>query len=355
MDSQGGTVLDTLNQEFLNELRAFLDSLPSDEKPQFTKKITDYVATAPVQVEEVLLHILESEQNTQIRFAAFYTLVVYYRRYKLSGRLEQLANRYGSNFNDRPLYLFTMSTMYRNKGGKNNLAIALQYAEEAIKKTVDYPGYFNNYAEIVADALEDGMEFTNQEEVIANAFRYINKAIMINSNYAKYYCTLGRLQYCTGEYQAGKLNILKAIDLEDNNQKDYAIRIADYQYFLLKCHSVESVKKLKEIIDEKTLEIHNIKDQLHRNVQEEKTKIIEFLGFFTAIISFIVSTVQIVSKVELSQAPVLILVMLGGLLIAFGAFKTIITMDRKSVMVAVTFAVLGSAIIALSLMLKSQL
>lgn len=352
----GGRIMSvTLELEVNEEVVEFLASLPGDDQPQFTKKITDYIASAPTEIDGALILVLQQHEAVQVRFAAFYSLVVYYRRYKLNGRLEPLINAYGSQFNDKPLYKFTMSTYYRNKGGRNDLNIALQFAQEAIDQTVNYPGYFNNYAEIVAQSLEEGIKFDHINEIIPKAFQYINKAIMINNTYAKYYCTLGRLQYCTGEYHDGKANILTAIDYEDNSKKDYAIRIADYQYFLLKCYSVESVTTLKKTIDEKTKEIQEIKNELQRNMQEEKNKVLELIGFFTGIIAFIVSTVQIASKSNFQDAVSLILVLLGGLLIAFGGFKSIIKVDRNGIISTAIFVVLGCGIIVFSIVFRHYL
>ena len=322
----------------------FLESLPLDSSPEFTNKITEHVSSPNADIDEGKLEqIIDKHPNTQIRFAAFYTLVVLYRRFKDNGKIEVLANKYGQYFCDKPLWMFIMSTIYKNKGGKNDIAIALQYSEEAIRKTENYPGYLNNYAEIVAYALEEGHSFKHKDQTIDNAFTYINHAIRINSGYAKYYCTLGRLQYTTGDYQAGKSNIIKAIDLEDKKQSDYAIRIADYQYFLLKCSSFESISSLKVLIQD-----------VQNSLNVEKIKIIEFLGFFTAVISFIISTVQIAKDKDLGEATSLILVMLGGLLIAFGAFRTIIRMDRYSLMISIVFFVFGCGIILLSLILRTK-
>lgn len=337
------------------ELVAFLVALPDDQDPQFTKKITDYIQTVPVEVNESLLTILQHHDQLQVRFAAFYSLVVYYRRYKLNSRLEPLVVEHGAQFSSKPLYKFTMSTIYRTMGGRNDINIALQFAKEAIEATVDYPGYFNNYAEIVAYGLEEGLQLDNLNEVTALAFQYINKAIMLNPKYAKYYCNLGRLQYCTGEYPAAKANILKAIDLEDNSKKDYSIRISDYQYYLLKCYSFESVTTLKQTIDQKTAEIEKIKNDLQKNMQEERNKVLELIGFFTGIIAFIVSTIQIASKVEFKDAVSLIMVMLGGLLIAFGSFKAVIKVDKKSLITTGIFVVLGFAIIYFSFVYHKNL
>ena len=340
-----------------HSIQAILDifsNLPDDSNKEFTNEITDFIAQAPIEVNEDLLYILQNHEDRQLRFAAFYSLVVYYRRYKLNSRLEPLVNEYGGQFTSKPLYKFTMSTIYKNKGSRNELNLALQYAQEAIEQVVNYPGYFNNYAEIVAHALEEGIKLDDKEKTISKAFLYINKAIIINNKYAKYYCNLGRLQYCTGEFTEAKASILKAIDLEDNSKRDYAIRIADYQYYLLKCQSTESLTKLTETVNEKTLEIHTIKNELEKSMEKEKNKSLESLVFFTAIITFIVSTIQIASKSKFNEAVSLILVMVGGLLISFGSFSMILKTDKKSIIITIFFVTLGIGIIVMSLLLNNK-
>ena len=334
------------------EMIHVFSTLPEDSNPDFTKKIIEYIAQAPIHVNENLLNILHNHENIEIRFSAFYSLVVYYRRYKLNSRLVPLVDEYGHQFSNKPLYLFTMSNIYRNEGGRNDIHLALQFAQNAIERVVDYPGYFNNYAEIVAYALEEGIKLENQQAAISKAFGYINKAIMINGKYAKYYCNLGRLQYSTGEFKEGKSNILKAIDLEDNSKKDYAIRIADYQYYLLKCQSTESLAKLTDTINDKMVEIQNTKDYIEESLENEKNKSLQSLVFFTAIITFIVSTIQIASKSDLNEAVSLILVMVGGLLISFGSFSVILKLDKKSIITTLIFVAVGIGIILMALFLK---
>lgn len=338
------------NINYNDKIIHFINRLPHDGKPEFTKKISDYVVNINTDEADDFLEILKHHPNLQFRFGAFYSLMVYYRRMKIQSKSEQIVFEYGGQFRDKPLYLFQMSMIYRYKGESNDLKIALEYAKESIEAISrnenyesNYPGYYNNYAEIVAQALESEKNIGNQ--YIESAFTNINKAIMINQNYAKYYCTLGRLQSAVNDFVNAKKNIVKAIDIEDTSKKDYAIRISEYQDYLIKCNTRESLEKMNDTIRKNVEEINRIKDELKGDIQDEKNSILEFIGFFSAIITFIISSVQISINMEYKPAISFILVMLGALIIAFGTLRTIIKMDKKAIMVTVVFAIIGIMLI----------
>ena len=336
----------------------FLSCLPHDGDPEFTKQISNYIVNIRPEEIDDLLTILKYHPDNQYKFGAFYSLMIYYRRMKIQSKSEHIVFEYGSQFRNKPLYLFQMSMIYRYRGEENDFKIALEYAKESIEAISrdenyesNYPGYYNNYAEIIAQALEN--EKYIDEKYIECAFSNINRAIMINPYYAKYYCTLGRLQSVTNDFANAKRNIIKSIDIEDVNKKDYPIRVAEYQDYLIKCNIRESLEKINETIKKNVGEISEIKNDLKNDMQNEKNSILEFIGFFTAIITFIISSVQISISLEYQSAISFILVMLGALIVAFGTLRTIIKMDKQAVKVTILFAFIGIIFICGGIFLNS--
>lgn len=307
----------------------FIEDLPVDTDTRYTKELIRLVVNNPPALKETLYHILDShinDNNKNIAFSAFYGLVVYFRRYKFFSELEKLVDRYGDNFNNKPLFNIAMCTIYKNKGSEIDLQLALEYATHALESCNNHQGILQTYADTVAYTLEQGYSISDQ--ILEKAIRCVNEAIVIDSKYPKYYCTIGRLSIYKNEYTQAKQFILKAIDLEDSKQSDYAMRIADYQNYLQRCYIKESVYKIDMSVKDALQQISDTQSEVREQMEKEKLTHLEFLGFFTAIISFILSTIQISLNFEVVEATTLIMILLGVIIISMIVFSILMGVKK---------------------------
>lgn len=313
-----------ISQLYKNEAKVinFLQDLPTDTDTCYTKELIRLVTNNPPSIKDVLYNILANHINNNddhISFSAFYGLVVYFRRYKIFSELEKIVGTYGNHFDSKPLFNVAMCTIYRNKGSELDLQLALEYATRALERCNNHQGILQTYADTVAYILEQGYNISS--EILEKAIHCVNKAIIIDANYPKYYCTIGRLLIYKNEYIQAKHYILKAIDLEDSTQTDYAIRIADYQNYLQRCYTNESIYKINISVENALNKITETKSSVEEQIEKEKITYLQFLGFFTAIISFILTTIQLSINFEVIEASALIIMLLGVLIIAMTMFS----------------------------------
>lgn len=311
-----------------NKIVDFLKRLPNDTDNSYTKELISLVVKKSAELKDELYKILKKyyNKNDKVSFAAFYGLVVYYRRYKMFSELEKLVNIYGEKYKDKPLYNVAMCTIYRNKGTEIDLQLALNYAKSAVDLCCNHQGILQTYADTVAYSLEQG--YTVSEDILENALNCIKKAIEIDRQYPKYYCTVGRLLIYKKDYKKAKFYILKAIDLEDPIQKDYAVRIADYQNFLQRCYTNESIYKIDESVKNTLKKLENVKTEVGVQIEKQKLSHLEFLGFFTAIISLIMATIQFTVAYNAIDAAALIVILLGILIISIIVFSIVLGIER---------------------------
>ena len=210
------------------------------------------------------------------------------------------------------------------------------------------PHWGHNYAEAIATAMEE--EVVSSPSHIIDAIDYVKKAIALAPKYAKYYCTFGRLLALKGQVAKGSQLIKKAIDLEDSKKNDYAIRIGDYQAYLSRLIFMQYTNKLQHKIDGFETKVENTQDKVSNLVQSSMTKNMEFLGFFAALVSFIIASIQILSKQPFEKATQLIIVLNGCLLCAFAGFFALIHEKKYFIRILIVF-LLGSAMIISSLLL----
>lgn len=325
--------------------------MPIDTDTRYTKELIRLVVNNPPSIKDVLYNILVNHINDsddRISFSAFYGLVVYFRRYKIFSELERIVSTYENHFGKKPLFNVAMCTIYRNKGSELDLQFALEYATRALKRCNNHQGILQTYADTVAYTLEQGYNISN--EILEKAIHCVNEAIIIDSNYPKYYCTIGRLLIYKNEYTQAKQYILKAIDLEDSAQTDYAMRIADYQNYLQRCYTNESVYKINISVSDALSQIADTKSSVEEQIGKEKITYLEFLGFFTAIISFILTTIQLSTNFEVIEAAALIIMLLGVLIIAMTIFSILTGTIKISgwlifILIIIGIICLGSGIV----------
>ena len=111
---------------------------------------------------------------------------------------------------------------------------ALSLAHSDCKCHPDNAGHVhlfpNLYAMVCEKACPD--DISRLKEVWGKlAQEAVDRAITLDSGYAKYHCTKARIMAIDGDFEDAEREINRAIALEDSQRKDYMIRLADYQYY----------------------------------------------------------------------------------------------------------------------------
>lgn len=339
-----------MNQQIIDKF----NTLPENNNPSFTKQLSDFVLNRENNIESLekeLLLILNEHNDKNIKFCAYYALMIIYRRYENQFQSIRLTEKYESLFSDIPLFVYQKSRNYLFEDNILNFDKALENAQKAIDliDKNEYAGFFHNFSEIVAIACENDENFINnfeeKNDIIDKAFKCITKAIQINPTYAKYYSTLGRLQSSQLDFTNAEKNFMKAIQLENKTNIDYPIRIAKYQDLIIK-------NKLFEVQNKIDNEYSNLEDKyikVNTEIHNSKANIIEFLSFFSAMITLILTSVQLSLSLNFTDAASLILVLCGVLIISFGTISCMIKFSKKNILKAILFLIIGFVLIIIGL------
>lgn len=140
-----------------------------------------------------------------------------------------------------------------------------------------------------------------------------------------------------GEYEKGEICIRELMDDKDYLSKginirqtliDYRRRFDDHVHFQTKLKSLEEDFKIK----------------MHQELDGERKRIIEILGFFSAIVAFILSTVSIGKNFSFIEA-VYFIIALGIILILFTvALSTLFTTSKTALLKDKKFIILVSSL-----------
>lgn len=337
-----------MHNKYLN----ILGKLPEQTHRNFEVALTSLVEREDNnELRKNLSEILESDAEEKLRYAAFYGLSILYRRKKDISLLEKLVLHHESEFRDNATWPHLIVLYLKEKGIGRDVIRVIQKSYEAYLNIRHNAGIVHNFAETVISAIEDSdskTQDTIKENWIEKAVEAIHDAIELDPNYAKYYCTKGRILAFTGDYIAARENIKRAIDIEDSSKSDYVVRLGNYQYYLLLVQSNQQKAELNNnLISNKKL-IEQSKTEIDQKFKEVNIKNLEFLGFFAAIVSFTIGSIQIVNKQTFDQASSLIIVLFGALIAVFGGFGFVLHgWNKKSVPSLIVF-VLGALIVLLT-------
>lgn len=261
----------TIEKEKVLEL---LGKMPDNDDTDYTIKLRDFVVGNEMsENKKSLYYVLKGNFDLKIRFSAFYSLLIVYRKSADHSELIRLIDEYGAEYKGMKLYNIVMSLYYRNKfiltEGKEYAENAKEYADKACDSLPLNLAVKHHFATIITLMLEENI--TVKTEVVDKALDGLEKFISFNKGDAKPYCTKGRLMASRGNYKSAIRNIKIAMDLESIDDKYAMARIGRYTYHLLQIRMKEStaiIERKQEQLDayiEKRSEngsIHILKSQI---------------------------------------------------------------------------------------------
>lgn len=239
-----------------------------------------------------------------------------------------------------------------------NRAQALEDASEACALAPDHAGFLNNYAELFIEGAEEvllsgkGRAAIDCEglEQLSERFR----AIPQERYHPIYYVTLGRIASCLGAFDEASNYFMRAMETECARHAAFHAQMGpdddgaqEENDFVTEMNEISMARSTSAALS--NLEVmervsRSLKDTTRREAEQleervaalsdrldnEKIDMLEFLGFFAGIISFVIASIQIGAELGFGPRVLAIVVMLGALLIAFGAFSALLTASRPS-------------------------
>ena len=280
---------------------------------------------------------INSEENDTVAYAIFLMCSIYYRRVKDHGKQERLLYMHKARFEHHPSFMHFLVLSYVDVGYHVKWRDMLNLAKENSIK-MQHGGAWHLFAELCAMTFEEEHhDATNDEYAywLDEAKKAVDLAIMENPNYAKFYCTKGRILSLLNNSDEAQQYIRLAIEKEDSNKKDYTLRIGNYQFYLLKVQSLADRNQLKNDISSHKKQLQEaITDVQQRaeSIDKSLMRNLEYLGIFSGIISFTMGSINIASSlasISFAGAAALIVVLFGVLVGVFAMFDLIIHGYKK--------------------------
>lgn len=324
-------------------------------------------------------------------FCAYYLLTYYYRIYEKMDKLSNVITLYQSYFEqreDRYALAYQIRGRYLRRRGDGRKAINYdRKASELLKKkNIDNIQVEITNASTISIALENRENYITESD-ITNAISVVQRAIISNAEYAKYYYLLAKLKIFSllykndhnkldaidyaKEIKDAKELLRTAIELEDAKADSYSTSISEYKTYLRSAdlvlaeiqltNKIEKMQTRQNDIIKKKFETNNqnteellqrTKVEVDEKIKDTQNKYLEILAIFVSIVAIIMVVIGSFSqKFTLTQILVIIIGMCLGVLALYSAFLIMLndTIKRKYLVVLAIACVLESLLVIASI------
>ncbi|MBE5827675.1 MAG: TIR domain-containing protein [Butyrivibrio sp.] len=216
-------------------LREQFSSLQSEGSREYELALTKYAELiAKNDGMGVLKELIDSDLDCA--YEAFYCLCIIYRRNKDFELFKALLDD-NVKFQNRITYNHLVVQYLVNSETFYDFDSLLNMAYSDTKVFDGNAGYLQAFCNAFATILDQCDEMS-KEDLVKDwydvALDCINKAIELDPNYAKYYCTKARIISLKNDFVNADKLINMAISKEKSSRPDYVLTIQNYQYYRAK-------------------------------------------------------------------------------------------------------------------------
>jgi len=337
--------VDDFNSE--NGLKKYFARYLNENERAFDLDLTKLARRKGIgNLEENLKKIIGDDisEDKNIKYCAFFCLATKYRHDDKETEMKTLLSEYrGDKFGGKRDSYEHLFLLYRLSFVSYSLNFTdIDRARYNRDKYRHNAGYIHIFADIIATAYEKNKHLEKGDD---NYFKkHIKEAIMAveeandkDPNYAKYYSTWARLLFLQGDQEGALEKIDMAIKKETVETIDYISRVNNYNRYKLDImfaiNEVKIIRGVETIIGEKvnsaSKEIDTRIKEMNSALENNKYKIMEFVGFFAGIITLVIGSLEIVNNQPFEKAIMLIVALFGTLLCVFSAFGIIVRGFRR--------------------------
>lgn len=237
-------------------LNFFSNKLNKDEKSREYEKSISNFANEHSSEEGINAFTRIMDQKGKYSYEAFFCLATIYRHNRDYSDFLELINKAEQREDLKNHVSFShIKIMYETHSESlYDYDLLLSSAHQSACDLFDNAGYQHTFANAFATICEKCLP--EDLEVIINswydsALYCVSRAIELEPDYAKFYCTKARIVSIKHHYEEASELILTAIDKENSKKPDYALLIGNYQYYRI----LIAIRKQQWFVDNRLVNI----------------------------------------------------------------------------------------------------
>lgn len=312
----------------LSATLAVLRGLPQGTNPEFGIQVRS--ALPQLDLDRLQTIVDDGTIDSEVRFAAFYSLQVKLRRAHRYTEHQRNVERYRSVFHAEPMFKFMLAEFYGDitgDAGARDLAITL--IREACEELPQTPGVHHLLAEYLLESVElsvGELPKDARHRRLLEAESHVGTAISLSQNrYPKFFATRARIQTQLGMEDAALKSINIAIGEEPTESEDGRARILGYQATRREIASARLARLFREEQVSAVTEFRALRSEL-----------LSLLGLLAAVVAFISTFTGISTNTEFPDNISLLLTTGSVILLVFVGFSTLFVRKPQPTQIAVS-------------------
>lgn len=315
---------------------------------------------------ELYRRVLES--SVHLAFSAFASLLLFHFRHNNWDQFKQLFDKHSDRFQqDEYQHIINLFESYivlnsYMDPSQPDLIRGIELSYQAYENGCRHYLIITNFADSVATAYEEtsninlentDLEF-DKEQLIKEAQQAVDDAKQLERTYVQAYIVSLRLNILAGKYDDARKDLMNAARFDQSQDFDY-LPENRRQQFRRSIEIGEQYDGLNKNIKNAKEELGKLQVKFEDAVDRYRKNTLRFIGFFAALITFAITSVQLLRSPNLGvqEQGQVIGMLAGGMLTAFGGFGFILPVydseSRNELLIRSTGVVLlGVAIFTVS-------
>ncbi|MBT1166974.1 hypothetical protein [Bifidobacterium simiarum] len=351
-----------VSDSVIERLRGVYDHLAgvSPDDPEFERYLREDVIEHEtfsradvIDISDSVLDVSARHKNDPALLAAFFVAFEWFhrcefdadRRLRYWGRFVPLLRACLGEF---ALYQYALS-MFHLYGGDG--VRAEQAARRALEIAPDHIGFLNTYTEQILERVErelisSGRQMPGDDDTAAlNGLLESFDKRPRDGWHPIFHVSYGRILACLGRYGEAQSEFSQAVDVENARYNDAGANTIKASTYVTEmneifdarntCNMLSNMRSLSSVIDDaqtaqrqRARELDDKMDELGRRFDNERIDMLEFIGFFAGIISFVIASIQLGDGLAFPTRALMVLILMGSLLVAFGSFSVLLESGR---------------------------
>ena len=251
-----------------------------------------------------------------------------------------IVEKYADEFNGQPLFEYCRSLCYNHSSHPKHrikVFISGKKAIEGIRGNASlYIRTMIAGIAVVSGTQSLPIEYDegslNKEEILSECAKYGEKATLLRPEEFTYqkYATVLELQ---GRYDKAEKQLQQAIEIQlerGGSPRPLNERIDELNKNRQRYELEQSIEKADKQLTTIDNDLSRVETELDNVTDKYRNDFIQFIGFFAAILTIALTSVQMATSLPFPQSGGLILVLVGGITIAFGELKAIFSTSAIS-------------------------
>jgi len=254
-----------------------------------------------------------------------------------------------SDYKDHAVYYYYRSRIYNRGYTSEDYRISLKMATQAIQTDHNITDFDVTFVDSVAqyfstsskEVVEIEGTSKKKDELFEQAKSLALQAVESSPENHKYRSSYASLLELDGDLDEAQKQISKALRLSDQ-QDDPDSGLSHYMQLRRIQTQQKSLRHIKSQFDTFEKEIQTLENRatkLRGELDEYRNQTIRIMGFFAALIAIVVSSAQVIqTTATVGEAAQLVLVLTGGLIVAFTSLGAIFSNEpewKKLVLVGI--------------------